>query len=189
MSIKHGSKAVGLLFAAAAAAMSLAPVAEASPINYDFSVNVTSGPRSGTVANGSFSYDSSIAANASNVGTGLLTGLNFSFDGKTYDATTANTGWMAFDSTGNLTYFLFGSNCSSSGSCSITWGTDEWWIWPGANGFLYSVPGFIGTGKGNVTYALASVPVPEPSALGLFGFGVLLLGVAAWRRSAPRRLG
>jgi len=57
---------------------------EASPVNYTFSVTATSGPLAGTTATGTFSYDtSSIVHGGTNSNTGLLTGLNFTWDGIT----------------------------------------------------------------------------------------------------------
>src|SRR6516164_2876039 len=86
------------LATAAAAALSFAPRAEAYIISYDFTATITSGPLSGQVDNGSFSYDSSsIIPGGVNDAADLLTALNFTFEGVTYNAHTANTGFLAFD--------------------------------------------------------------------------------------------
>ena len=75
----------------------------AEQITYSFRVTATDGPLAGATANGSFSYDSSIVApNVTLSATGLLTSLSFTWHGITYDATTANTGFLSFDSAGQL---------------------------------------------------------------------------------------
>ena len=102
-----------------------ASAAQAAPITYDFTVTGTSGPLNGTAAHGTFSYDSSsIVPRGANQATGLLTSLSFSWNGISYDQTTANTGDLRFDLSGNLTQAQFGSNCSSFG-CSLTFGSNS----------------------------------------------------------------
>ena len=171
-----GSKARWLVFTAIAVAVFVAPAAEATPINYNFKVDVTAGPLAGTTDNGSFSYDSSsVTPGTYNSAVGLLTALDFTFNGTTYNAGTANTGWLGFGPTGNLTSFAFGTNCSS-GFCSVADDTDQWFAGPGV--FVYSTLTANGGFRGNVTYALAgSLPVPEPGALGMFGLGTLAIGL------------
>lgn len=173
------------LLGLALAAITFAPVAMATPITYNFTVNVNNGPLAGTY-NGMFSYDSnSIVPGGYNNATGLFTALAFTFNGIAYNAGTANTGALGFDGSGALTYFVFGNNCVA-GTCVVTPGNYEWWVLPGTGGFVYSVPGSdVDFGNSSVSYALASVP--EPGSLGLFGFGVLLLGFAARRRLTVRR--
>src|SRR5438034_1239057 len=103
-----------LLVAAVGLALALASIdaADASPIDYTFSVTATEGPLSATTAAGTFSYDtSSIVPGGRNLNTGLLTALNFTWDGITYNQTTANTGALGFDAAGMLTLSLFGTNC------------------------------------------------------------------------------
>ena len=163
------------------AAPVFAPAAMATPITYNFTVNVNNGPLAGTVENGTFTYDSSsVIPGSFNNATGLLTALAFTFNGIAYNAGTANTGILRFDGAGNLVGFAFGNNCVA-GNCSVYRGTNQWFAQPGTGGFLYSTPAFDDYADGNVSFALASVP--EPGALGLFGFGLLLLlGAAARRR-------
>jgi PEP-CTERM motif len=160
----------------------LAPVpATATPIVYDFSVTATSGPLSGTTASGSFTLDSSsVVLGGFNSGPGLLTALNFSWDGITYDATTANTGILGWDSGGLLTGALFGTDCGTS--CSIGGGQEGWWYDSFGPNFVYGVAN-AGTGIGTIT--LPSSEVPEPPALLLLGAG--LLGVAAFHRRRTRQ--
>ena len=112
-----------------------ASAAKAAPITYDFTVTGTSGPLNGTAAHGTFSYDSSsIVPRGANQATGLLTSLSFSWNGVSYDQTTANTGDLRFDVSGNLTQAQFGSNCSSFG-CSLIFGSNSWF---GITGSFFS---------------------------------------------------
>ncbi len=185
MSTTLGSKAACLALAAAVAAISYVPAAQAAPVNYNFAVNVTSGPLINKVENGSFSYDSSIAVPGSfDSAFGLLTAFNFTFNGITYNANTANTGLLGFDAAGQLTSFDISSSCISLG-CTFPSGTDNFSLFAGPAGFTYSTATFNDFGTGDVTFALAGVSVPEPGALGLFGFGLLLLGGVAVRRRFP----
>ena len=184
MSTKLGSKIACL--ALAAVAIFVVPAAEATPVTYDFTVNVTGGPLAGNVQNGSFSYDSSsVVSGGFNSASGLLTAFDFTFNGITYGASTANTGSLGFDSAGNLTSFFISSSCISLG-CTFAPGTDNFTVTPGGNGFIYSTATFNDFAFGDVTYALAGMRVPEPGTLGLFGFGLLLGGLAA-RRQLKRR--
>lgn len=171
-----------MVLAAAAIAFVVAPVVEATPIAYNFTVNVASGPLSGTTENGSFSFDSgSIVDGTFNEATGLLTALDFTFNGTTYNAGTANTGSLQFDSAGNLTGFMFGNDCDA-GVCQMVWGSNDWFASSRLNGFWYSTPTSGIPSRGNVTSARAvsasvPVPVPEPDTLSLFGLGALMLGL------------
>ena len=118
---------------AAAAVLSLAPLAKASTISYDFTVDVTQGTFSGQVDHGSFSYNSSsVIPGSENDATDLLTALHFRFDGVTYDARTANTGAIVLNADGSLAGPLFGTNCEA-GSCSGLCDTNEWDV---GGGFL-----------------------------------------------------
>jgi hypothetical protein len=180
MSTKLGSKIAVL---ALAAAISFVPAAEANPVDYNFTVKVTSGELMGNTANGSFSYDSSsVVSGGFNSASGLLTAFNFMFNGTTYDASTANTGLLGFDSAGKLTSFFISSSCPL---CAFVPGTDNFTVTPGSMGFLYSTTASTDYGVGDVTYSLAGVSVPEPGTFGLFGFGLLLLGGVAMRRRLP----
>ena len=157
--------------------------ADASTITYNFSVDATSGPLAGHMASGSFSYSSSsITTGAFNNATGLLTALNFTWDGITYNATTANTGELGFDVFGRLAAFAFGDNCVA-GSCGVVPGEEQWWVqWNGRSGAMaYSTLGSTTFGLGSATVAQAT---PEPVTLSLFGIG--LAGAFAARRR-PRR--
>src|ERR1700737_3684890 len=131
-----------LLAAAVGLALTLPSIHEATatPVNYTFSVTATPGPLAGTAAAGTFSYDtSSIVLGGFNFNTGLLTALNFTWDGITYNQTTANTGQLRFDATGMLAQSLFGNNCAA-GPCGVSFNQEQWFVnFP--MGFSYAVQG------------------------------------------------
>jgi hypothetical protein len=79
-----------------------------------------------------------------NDNTRLLTGLNFTWDGITYNQTTANTGSLQFGPSGNLTKALFGENCIA-GECTVLDATNEW--------SFFAVPGETTTPLFGFTYA------------------------------------
>ena len=198
MSQNLGTKAAFLVFAAAVIALSFAPAAQADIITYNFTVDVPPGsdPLSGMHEDGSFSYDgSSITPGARNLAIDLLTTLDFTVSGITYNAGTANTGFLSFDAAGDLLGFHFGTHCGFGfGSCSISSGTNNWWVYVdvdfGISEFRYASPADrSGIFDGTVTYALAGsgpISVPEPGTLGLFGLGALMLGLFARTRLRRR---
>lgn len=177
-------------------ALALAPLFPvASPITVPFSVTATTGPLSGTTANGTFTFDSSsIPASlpGENDSVGLFTDLSFTWNGINYDETTANTGHLEFDAAGNLIGAVFGNDCASpplvAGSCAVVFGLEEWYFAlqplhpdPGfAQSFFYSVQG---DGFGDGTETLGQTGgggAPEPTTLALLGIG--LASIAFSRR-------
>lgn len=169
----------------------LAPAAaNATPVTYEFTVTATKGPLSGTISHGTFSYDSdSVTPGTYNLAVNLLTTLDFIWNGITYNAATTNTGSLLFDEAGKLDGFLIGNNCFSGG-CSVFWNSDGWLANGEQGSFIYSTPGVGVWLDGHVTFSPASVSVPEPAdLLGLFGFGMLLIGALAGmrRRAGPAK--
>lgn len=153
------------------------PVAWASPVRYDFTLTVpnypSEGPLAGTIANGSFSFDSSVIptggfGNVSQLG--LFTDFSLTWNGTAYDQTTANTGSLGFggypfagvEPPGRLTSFVFGNDCPNPGggfspnTCAVFSGTDTWRATGGIHvdpsthvatfetTFFYAVPGTTG---------------------------------------------
>ncbi|MEO8809713.1 MAG: PEP-CTERM sorting domain-containing protein [Rhodanobacter sp.] len=149
-------------------------------MHYQFSVHVSSGLLSGTSENGSFSYDStSITPGATNKSTGLLTALDFTLNGITYNADTANSGSLSFDAGGNLTDIWFGNSCIA-GRCGLVTRGDSWFVHKLLSYTALGSAGFPGPpGAGSVTFSRAAVAVPEPGTLGLFGLGALMIGLFA----------
>ena len=167
----------------AIATMVMSGAASGSSIMYDFRVDATSGVLSGDTASGNFTFDSgTIPSGGGTAGaTNLLTALSFRWDGITYNASTANTGWLTFNSKGHLTFFSFGNDCIAL-ACTVNSPSTDWLASPGAVGFVYSDGGPLGFGK--VSYSLVT-SVPEPSTTSLFALA-LVLGVLSLRIRAHR---
>jgi hypothetical protein len=168
---------------AAAAMLAMSAAATGSPITYDFTVNATSGPLSGDTASGSFTFDSSTIPSGGGTvfATGLLTALNFTWDSISYDAVTANTGWLTFNPTGSLTGFVIGNDCTAL-SCTVITFTPGWLAAPGVMGFGYATAAHTPIGFGNVSYSLASA-VPEPATFSLLALALACLGITRRRRA------
>ena len=176
-----------------ALALTLVPDAVATPINYVFSVTATSGPLSGTTAAGTFSYDSSsiVPGGGFNDNIGLLTALNFTWDGITYNQATANTGSLGFDGFGTLVGVAFGNDCSP-GSCIVFSNRKEWSFSTFFTNFIpqdfiYARLGGTQVFHGTETLSqVVSQVVPEPSTWALLGAGLGGLALAAVRRRTRR---
>jgi hypothetical protein len=161
--------------------------AQATPISLLFLVEATSGPLAGTRETGTFTFDDSIIPVGGGLvfGTDLLTDLDFTWGGITYDETTATTGFLRFDFVGSLISAHFGSDCSPTGSCFLLGGTDGWWFGGGFHGgdFSYTstVPGFHFIYYDNPA-TLMGPKIPEPATLLLFGLALGSFAVVRRRK-------
>jgi hypothetical protein len=169
--------------AGVATALALIQPANADSITYNFSVTATTGPLTGITAHGTFAYDSSSIVPGGDIGaTGLLTALRFTWDGISYNETTANTGGLDFDAAGNLGLALFGTNCGP-GFCGVAAGHEQWDVVARSVGpfseFTYATPA-----GGFWTGTLTMHAVPEPTSLVLLIGALVLLGVGVTMRRA-----
>src|SRR5262249_16349568 len=106
-------------------------VALSDPVTYDFTVTATNGPLSGTVADGSFTFNGSLAPSGGGALTepGLFSSLSFTWDGVTYDASAANTGDLVFNASGGLIFAEFGNDCSSAPCSAVSMpGSKDWLV-------------------------------------------------------------
>src|SRR5438552_1527992 len=124
-------KLFGLLILALLPASSFASI-----LTYDFITIAVTGNLAGESATGSFSFDSSLAHPGYRFGSSLLSDLSFTWDGISYDETTANTGWLGFGASGELVNFGFGTNCSP-GACSVSSNHEQW--------YMTGTPDFLGS--------------------------------------------
>jgi hypothetical protein len=165
----------------------------ADPVTYDFTVTATSGPLTGSVAEGSFTFDSTIAPPGGGglMETGLISALSFSWDGVTYSASSANSGDLVFNASGGLLFAQFGNDCASVPCSAASFPGSKDWLVAGpvsalpAAIFAYAV-GNEGVFNGTVSFSLAPPPTaaPEPATLPMLALA--LLGVAVWRHKRQR---
>jgi hypothetical protein len=157
------------MWIAAAVLWGAALGAQATPVTYDFSANVTAGALSGSAVNGFFTFDSSSVQPAQTVDSaGLLTDFGFNWGGVAYTAATVGMGYLSFDATGAVEDFLFGNSCAA-GSCSVATGQD----------WMLASYGFTFAEGGDVLFSdapsFAVHNVPEPGSMALFGMALALL--------------
>lgn len=176
-----------LMTAAALAALAAPLTSSAALVTRQFEFSSTSGPLTFGPTIGSFTYDDIVAP----VGGGtvsqlsLFSDLSVSFGGYSFDETSANSGWLVFDSLGGLLEALFGTSCSA-GVCGIGGGEEGWWIRVGVpdttNDFAYS--GYNGATGFYQTFSnrLLENAVPEPAPLALIALGMVGLGLARRKR-------
>lgn len=167
----------------------LAAPAHAVLVAYDFTVTANSGPLNGTSASGSLAFDSALipAGGGSLSAIGLLSDLDFTWNGITYDETTANTGGLEWDPAGQLIFLAIGSN-HIPGSVLIVAGTSDWGVAgaPSALTFAYATPEIdsdVFYGTGTFEPAQGTPAIPEPLTAGLAVFALTSAALAATRRS------
>lgn len=169
-------------------------VAQAVPVTYDFTANGgPDGPLANVSSSGFFTYDDAIMPSGGGIviQTGLILDLAFSWNGVTYDETTANTGGFGFEPSGELFGWTFGTNCSTT-TCLVTPGTNSWAIANTAKFggvFVYTLAG--SSEDFAVPFAVTitrrpATSVAEPGTLALALCGLLAAGLLR-RRRAERR--
>ena len=120
-------------------------------------MTATDGPLAGTTQSGAFIFNSSIVPIGGGNGEGtLIQSLTFSWNGITYNSSSANTGVLGFDVHGRLNNFLIGNNCPQTNTCNILTNSNQWTITPGF-GFSYASPTVPDIYKGTVTYSVPPV--------------------------------
>jgi hypothetical protein len=176
-----GLLAVGLLVGPMAA--------HAVTITYSFTVLANSGPLDGQHATGHFSFDSSIIpVNGGPAERGrLFTDLSFTWDGVSYDETTANTSLfqtgLSFSDEGILVHWLFGGGCPGGWVCGVP-GRKTWTIIGDPEGSLFQyTTEDVGAAPGGIATLRRIDSIAEPGSLALLGLGLLGLGVMR-RRAA-----
>lgn len=152
-------------------------------VTYQFTVAGGNGPLGDVIAQGHFSFDNALQPLPGQdflLGDNLLTDLLFTWNGVTYDETTANTGGFIFDDSNEVLIVLFGNNCLvSANGCSLESLQDHWSIGIGFNlpaggNIEYAHPSEAGFFFSDIT--ATQVPVPSAliclfSALGVLGIG------------------
>jgi hypothetical protein len=158
--------------------------ANAETITIDFSVSGQSvDPIYGQVTEtGYFTFDSSliVAGGGEVIAAGMIDELAFTWQGTTYNASTANTGIFVFSDDGALTNFVIGNNCDQDGVCSVGGVNPNSWA---MNGFRISYlhSGFFW--EGTVTWQIREAPTIEEQLEALSSF---VEGIGPGRSSANK---
>jgi len=141
-----------LCLVAVAVIYSSAGPAKASVETFGFIVNDLTGPLAGNTYEGLFSFDTSDLSFGFNGATGLLTSLDFAFNGVTYDSTTANTGEIYLvgtnDVPSDIFTIVFGNNCVA-GTCSTVPFSNDWFV--ASDSLSYTLPSTSAAWGGDVT--------------------------------------
>ena len=155
--------------------------ASASPVTYDFTIMNVSGPLGPGPFSGSFSFDSSTIDPGQSVTGPNLTALNFTLNGITYSASTANDGFLSFGSTGQLVDFCISNSFEAPGVCDVNAFSNTFLI--NSRQFFYATPTTdISETDGGITFS----EVPEPGTFMLLGTGLLSgMGVVRRRLRVP----
>ena len=142
--------------------------ASASTVTYDFTIVNVTGPLGPGPLSGSFSFDSSVIAPDQSVVGPSLTALNFTLNGITYNASTANDGFLTFGSTGQLVDFCIANSFISAGVCNVNSFSNTFLINPPQ--FFYATPT---TGISETDGGISFSETPEPGTFALLGTGLM----------------
>ncbi|WP_295950828.1 PEP-CTERM sorting domain-containing protein [Rhodoferax sp.] len=152
--------------------------AQATPVSYDFSANVTAGALSGSTVNGFFTFDSSSVLPSQSIdATGLLTDFGFNWGGVAYTAANVGAGYLSFDASGALEDFLFGNSCVA-GSCSVVNNGQDWMLASYSFSFAEGSDVLFSDAP---SFSLHNVP--EPSSVVLLGLALALLPMVRKKKS------
>lgn len=162
----------------------------AMPITYEFTATAVDGSLAGTQSTGSLSFDSASLLpppGGLNRAVGLLTALDFTWNGHHYTEVSANTGWIETDTHGVLSRLVFGTTCNEWGCVAQVSTTDNWFLQIAASGgeLVYYTEGDTTLRFAEVDARQVSPPIPEPSVSMLV---VLAIGTLARRRMSGRDL-
>jgi len=172
-----------LIWIIALGSMVLSASAYSQSTSYDFTVNGgLTGPLAGVTSTGSFTINNSIIPSSGGevVQKGLLTNLAFTWNGITYSASTANTGFVDFSSSGALDNAVFGNACGVG--CGVQ-GPNNWFVglFPNREGvFAYDVDNVVYNGPvGPLQQVSRPIGGPELNPSGAAAALTLLAGLAA----------
>ena len=190
---RRASYSRALLLVVSLLGLMLIPMtSSAGLVNRQFEFSSTQGPLIFGPTLGYFQYDDSIAPlGGGHVSmTNLFTDLGVSFGGFSFDETTANSGWIDFDASGQLLEAHFGNNCQTGG-CVIFIGDPQWWIRVGepfasVNDFAYS--GF--AGPNNDFYQTLEnrlIPVPAAPSYLLLSVAIFMMRLCQLRKKTSSR--
>jgi len=156
-----------------------APPAQAMPVGFDFAASLQTGALAETTFRGTGSYDTT---GTTGVGEEFvtLTWLQFSLLGVPFTRADIDQGGQAILEDGVLSYFtaaFFPPPPDNSPVSDIAFGFGG----PGIIGYFTS-PDVAGSG----TYTVSSLGIPEPPAVAVFGFALLVMTLGASRGWSSR---